>query len=196
MNRKLFFIGMLGVGLSFGLVFAGCASFPMNSNFASAPSSTRAEAPNGTNNPIVANTPSYDIPLKFTVHVTYMTQGGAKKTDSIAILAFTPAEAERAAEAQFKEKNPRSTFIRAEAEFIRTEAPDRPNRSIVANTPSSDIPLKFTVRVTYMTQGGARMTDSIAVLASTPAEAEREAEAQFKGKNPRSTFIRAEAEFN
>jgi predicted ATPase len=161
----------------------------MNSGFASASSSARTETPDGENKSTVANVPSSDIPLKFTVNVTYMTQGGAKKTDSIAVLASTPVEAEREAEAQFKEKNPRSTFIRAEAEFIRS-------RSIVANAPSSDIPLKFTVHVTYMTQGGAKKTDSIAVLASTPAEAEHTAEAQFKAKNPRSTFIRAEAEFN
>ena len=59
-----------------------------------------------------------------------------------------------------------------------------------------DGPLKFTVSVTYMTQGGTKKTDSIAVLASSPSEAEREAEARFKAKNPRSTFIRAQAKFN
>jgi predicted ATPase len=166
----------------------------MSSNFAIAPSSTRTESPD--NKPIVVNALSSDSLLKFMVYVTYMTQGGTKKTDSIAILASTPAEAEREAEAQFKEKNPRSTFIRAEAEFIRTEAPDRRNRSIIVNAPPPDRPLKFTVYVTYMTQGGTKKTDSIAILASTPGEAERVAEAQFKGKNPRSTFIRAEAEFN
>jgi hypothetical protein len=140
------------------------------------------------------NTAAQEVPagqlLKFTVYVTYMTQGGAKKTDSIAVLASNPRGAEADAEAQFKAKNPRSTFIRAEAEFIQTEA-GRTNKPVTASAP-----LKFTVHVTYMTQGGAKKTDSIAVLASTPREAEADAEAQFKAKNPRSTFIRAEAEFN
>jgi Ni,Fe-hydrogenase III component G len=136
-----------------------------------------------------------DSPVKFTVQVTYMTQGGAKKTDSIAVLAPSPSEAEREAEAQFKAKNPRSTFIRAAAEFAQAA---QVGITVVVNTPSprldTVIPVKFTVQVTYMTQGGAKKTDSIAVLAPSPSEAEREAEAQFKAKNPRSTFIRATAE--
>jgi hypothetical protein len=76
-----------------------------------------ASAPTGaTQNTTVQNVPDSPL-LKFTVHVTYMTQGGAKKTDSIAVLASNPRGAEADAEAQFKAKNPRSTFIRAEAEF-------------------------------------------------------------------------------
>ena len=59
--------------------------------------------------------------LMFNVEVTYMTQGGTKKTDTAAVLASTPSEAERGAEAQFKEKNARGTFIRAKAEFARGE---------------------------------------------------------------------------
>ena len=53
--------------------------------------------------------------VQFTVHVTYVTQGGTKKTDDVAVIAATPAEAESQAEAQFKAKNTRSTFVRAEA---------------------------------------------------------------------------------
>ncbi|GHU08227.1 hypothetical protein FACS1894151_03770 [Spirochaetia bacterium] len=51
----------------------------------------------------------------------------------------------------------------------------------------------YTVQVTYMTQGGTRRTDSITVRASGPREAEREAEAQFRQRSSRSTFIKAEA---
>jgi hypothetical protein len=139
-----------------------------------------------------------DNPLMFNVNVTYMTQGGAKKTDSIAILASSPSEAEREAEVQFKGKNPRSTFLRAEAKFVQEETPNVPSRSIVPSTPQpapkTDSPSTFTVNVTYMTQGGAKKTDRIVILASDPREAERQAETQFKGKNPRSTFLRAETE--
>jgi hypothetical protein len=51
----------------------------------------------------------------------------------------------------------------------------------------------FTVEVIYMTQGGTRMTDSILVFAADLRAADRDAEAQFKRMNSRSTFIRAVA---
>ena len=56
---------------------------------------------------------------------------------------------------------------------------------------SSANSVAFTVEVTYMTQGGMKSTDSITVIASDPRAAEREAEAQFKKTDSRSTFIRA-----
>ena len=61
------------------------------------------------------------------------------------------------------------------------------------NTPdnSSANSMLFIVEVTSMTQGGTRRVDSITVLASDPREAEREAEAEFRRTNSRSTFIRA-----
>jgi hypothetical protein len=62
------------------------------------------------------------------------------------------------------------------------------------NTPTR--PTMFTVKVTYMTQGGTKKTENIIVPASSPSDAEREAEAQFKKTNLRSTFIRAEAALN
>ena len=56
---------------------------------------------------------------------------------------------------------------------------------------SSANSMLFTVEVTSMTQGGTRRVDSITVLAFDPREAEREAEAEFRRTNSRSTFIRA-----
>ena len=139
-------------------------------------------------------------PMVFTVDVTYMTQGGTKRTDSITVLASDPREAEREAEAQFKKTNSRSTFIRAAAKVPETYLQDKSeirgsvlsddNRTVIQNP---DGKVVFTVDVTYMTQGGTKRTDSITVLASDPREAEREAEAQFKKTNSRSTFIRAAA---
>jgi hypothetical protein len=80
--------------------------------------------------------------------------------------------------------------------FLLLSAASAAAQDAPATSPEPANPLRFTVKVTSMTQGGAKKTASIAVLASGPREAEREAEAQFKAKNPRSTFIRAEAEFN
>jgi hypothetical protein len=138
---------------------------------------------------------SHDV-RSFTVKVTYMTQGGTKKTDNIAILAMDPSEAEREAEAQFKKKNPRSTFIRAESEFTQTESVIviEKSRNLNNASPNTAGPSRFTVNVTYMTQGGTKKIDNIVVLAADPREAEQEAETQFKKQNPRSTFIRASAE--
>jgi hypothetical protein len=58
---------------------------------------------------------------------------------------------------------------------------------------SSANSMLYSVEVTSMTQGGTRRVDSITVLASDPREAEREAEAEFRRTNSRSTFIRAVA---
>jgi hypothetical protein len=146
-------------------------------------------------------------PQMFTVNVTYMTQGGAKKTDSTSVSAYSAGEAEREAEAQFKKNNSRSTFIRAEvvvnamqkgtgASSARPAAAAQNNSATRPPRQEAARPSSFTVKVTYMTQGGAKKTDSIAVTASGAGEAEREAEAQFKKNNPRSTFIRAEAVLN
>ena len=49
----------------------------------------------------------------FTVEITYMTQGGTKRTDSIVVLASDPRTAEREAETQFARTNSRSTIISA-----------------------------------------------------------------------------------
>jgi hypothetical protein len=54
--------------------------------------------------------------VAFTVAVTYMTQGGVKKTDAMSVFASNPRAAEREAEAQFMRTNSRSTFIRAVTE--------------------------------------------------------------------------------
>jgi len=51
----------------------------------------------------------------FNVEVTYMTQGGTKRYDTITVLASDPRAAESEAEAQFRRTNSRSTFIRAAA---------------------------------------------------------------------------------
>jgi hypothetical protein len=135
--------------------------------------------------------------VAFTVAVTYMTQGGVKKTDTTSVFASDPRAAEREAEAQFKKTNSRSTFIRAEASVDESYLPKentssaRSSRSVAPNPTGTTL---FTVTVTYMTQGGTKRTDSITVQASDPRAAEREAEAQFKKTNSRSTFIRAVTE--
>jgi len=138
-------------------------------------------------------------PVEFTVEVTFMTQGGTKRTDSIIVVASDPRVAEREAETQFKKTNSRSTFIRAEAKIPEAYLPDRsvstgstPSASRTVS-PNSDGKVLYSVEVTYMTQGGTKKTDTITVLASDPREAEREAEAQFKKTNSRSTLIRAVA---
>jgi hypothetical protein len=133
--------------------------------------------------------------VMFTVEVTYMTQGGTKRTDSIAVLASDPRIAEREAEAQFKKTNSRDTFIRAEAKVPETYLHDRSEirDSTPSASPNPDGKVLYSVEVTYMTQGGTKRTDSITILASDPREAEREAEAQFKKTNSRSTFMRAVA---
>ena len=135
--------------------------------------------------------------MLFTVEVIYITQGGTRRVDSITVLASDPREAEREAEAEFKRTNSRSTFIRAvanvpEAFFLdRSEnlEPRAPTSRTVS--PGPDGKVLFSVEVTSMTQGGTRRVESITVLASDPREAEREAEAEFKRTNSRSTFIRA-----
>ena len=137
--------------------------------------------------------------VAFTVEVTYMTQGGMKKTDSITVLASDPRVAEREAEAQFKKTDSRSTFIRAVAKVPESYLQDRseirepvPSASRTVS-PNPDGKVLYSVEVTYMTQGGTKRTDTITVLASDPRAAEREAEAEFKKTNSRSTFMRAVA---
>jgi len=134
-------------------------------------------------------------PIVFTVDVTYMTQGGTKRTDSITVLANDPRVAEREAEAQFKKTNSRSTFMHATAKVpeIHQDTPvstDSTDRTVSQN---SDGKMLYYVDVTYMTQGGTKKTDTIAILASDPRVAEHEAEAQFKKTNSRSKFMRAVA---
>ena len=134
--------------------------------------------------------------MAFAVEVTYMTQGGTRGTDTITVLASDPRVAEREAEAQFKSTNSRSTFIRAVAKVPETALQSRPeSRDTSSRTVSPNLGgnVLYSVEVTYMTQGGTRRTDIITVTASDPRAAEREAEAQFKRTNSRSTFIRAVA---
>ena len=137
--------------------------------------------------------------MVFPVEVTYMTQGGTRMVDSITVLASDPREAERQAEAEFKRNNSRSTFIRAVANIPEVHLQNIPesrepvpsaSRAVSSNP---DGKMLFSVEVTSMTQGGTRRVDSITVLASDPREAERQAEAEFKRNNSRSTFIRAVA---
>jgi hypothetical protein len=137
--------------------------------------------------------------VMFTVEVTYMTQGGTKRTDSIIVPASDPRVAEREAEAQFKKTDSRSTFIRATAKVPETYLQNQPESRGAALSdsrtvsPNPDGNMLFSVEVTYMTQGGTKRTDTITVLAADPRAAEREAEAQFKKTNSRSTFMRAVA---
>ena len=137
--------------------------------------------------------------MVFTVEVTYMTQSGTKSTDSITVSASDPRAAEREAEAQFKKTDSQSTFIRAVVKVPEAYLQDTTeSRAAVSSdsrtvTPRPDEKVSYSVEVTYMTQGGTKRTDSILVLASDPRVAEREAEAQFKKTNSRSTFIRAVA---
>jgi len=138
-------------------------------------------------------------PVAFTVEVTYMTQGGTKKTDPITILASDPREAEHEAEAQFRKTNNRNTFIRAVAKVPEAYLQGKSETSVSVLTDNKTVitnpdgKILWSVEVTYMTQGGTKKTDSITILASDPRVAESEAEAQFKKTNSRSTFIRAVA---
>jgi hypothetical protein len=59
--------------------------------------------------------PNPDGKVLYSVEVTYMTQGGTKRTETITVLASDPRVAEREAEDQFNKTNSRSTFIRAVA---------------------------------------------------------------------------------
>jgi hypothetical protein len=59
--------------------------------------------------------PNSDGKMLYSVEVTYMTQGGTKRTDSITVLSSDPRAAELEAEAQFKKTNSRSTFMHAVA---------------------------------------------------------------------------------
>ena len=147
------------------------------------------------------NTPdsSSADPMLFSVEITSMTQGGARRVDSITVLASDPREAEHEAEAEFRRTNTRSTFIRAVANipevyllnpFENTEPMPSDIRIV---SPNPDGKMLFPVEVTSMTQGGTRRVDSVMVLASDPREAEREAEAEFRRRNSRSTFMRAVA---
>ena len=137
--------------------------------------------------------------MLYSVEVTSMTQGGTRRVDSIVVLASDPREAEREAEAEFIRTNSRSTFIRAVASVPETHLQNSsennepvPSASRIVNSSQEDKAL-YTVEVSSMTQGGTRRVDSIIVLASDPREAEREAEAEFRRTNSRSTFIRAVA---
>jgi predicted nucleic acid-binding Zn ribbon protein len=135
--------------------------------------------------------------VAYTVEVTYMTQGGTKRTDSVTVLASDPRAAELEAEAQFRKTDSHSTFIRAAAKVPDAYVQDRPESTGSASSagravsPNPDGKVLYSVEVTYMTQGGTKRTDTITVLSSDPRAAEREAEAQFKKTNSRSTFMRA-----
>ena len=135
--------------------------------------------------------------MLFTVEITSMTQGGTRRVDSITVLASDPREAERDAEAEFRRTNSRSTFIRAVANISEVHLLNGPESSEPVSSanhtisPNPDGQVLFSVEVTSMTQGGTRRVDSITILASDPREAERQAEAEFRRTNSRSTFIRA-----
>jgi predicted nucleic acid-binding Zn ribbon protein len=135
--------------------------------------------------------------MVFTVEVTYMTQGGTKRTNTLTVLASDPRVAEREAESQFKKTDSRSTFIRAVAKVPETYLQDRSEIrvSVVSDSqtisPNPDDKASYSVEVAYMTQGGTKRTDILTILASDPMAAEREAETQFKKTNSRSTFMSA-----
>jgi len=137
--------------------------------------------------------------IMFNVEVSYMTQGGTRRAATIVVQASDPREAEREAEAEFKRTNSRSTFIRAVAQIPvevaqnRVESREPAPSADRAVSPSPAVNAMYSVEVTSMTQGGTRRADTIVVQASDPRAAEREAEAEFKRTNSRSTFIRAVA---
>ncbi|MDR2898131.1 MAG: hypothetical protein LBU99_04880 [Spirochaetaceae bacterium] len=140
----------------------------------------------------------------FTVTVTYMTRGGEKMTDSVLVFASDSRAAEREAEALFKERNNRQTFISASARVDRSQPSDTRDRDRSREDDRNDDRREriddirpghlrqFSVVVTYRTRGGTEMTDIVVIQASSPRAAEREAETKFKAANSRQTFISAQ----
>ncbi len=118
----------------------------------------------------------------FIVEVTYVTRAGDKMTEDISVFAIDPRSAEREAEAVFKARNTRHTFISASARI----AANQPN-----NERDRDRQRNYQVEITFRTRDGQRMTEITTVEARNSRDAEREVEETFKRLNTWHTFVSA-----